>query len=91
MVAIEACVRLVPGVLGQADSLSEESFEDGLLEHPQYTRPRTFEGLPIPEVLLSGHHADIRKWRQAQREETTRLRRPDLWARRTANQQAKGE
>ncbi len=91
MVAIEACVRLVPGVLGQAMSLSEESFEDGLLEHPQYTRPRTFEGLDIPEVLLSGHHGDIRKWRQAKREETTRERRPDLWAARTANQQAKGD
>jgi tRNA (guanine37-N1)-methyltransferase len=90
MVAIEACVRLVPGVLGQAESLSEESFEDGLLEHPQYTRPRTFEGLDIPEVLLSGHHAEIRKWRQGKREETTRDRRPDLWAQRTANQQAKG-
>lgn len=90
MVAIEACVRLVPGVLGQAESLSEESFEDGLLEHPQYTRPRTFEGLDIPEVLLSGHHAEIRKWRQGKREETTRDRRPDLWAQRTAKQQAKG-
>jgi tRNA (guanine37-N1)-methyltransferase len=91
LVAIEACVRLVPGVLGQAESLSEESFEDGLLEHPQYTRPRTFEGLDIPEVLLGGHHAEVRKWRQAQREQTTRERRPDLWARRSANQQAKGE
>ena len=91
MVAIEACVRLVPGVLGQAESLSEESFEDGLLEHPQYTRPRTFEGLDIPEVLLSGNHAVIRKWRQEQREATTRERRPDLWAQRTANQQAKGD
>jgi tRNA (guanine37-N1)-methyltransferase len=91
MVAIEACVRLVPGVLGQPESLSEESFEDGLLEHPQYTRPRTFEGLEIPEVLLSGHHAQVRKWRQAQREETTRDRRPDLWAAWLANQQAKGE
>ncbi|MBL8769818.1 MAG: tRNA (guanosine(37)-N1)-methyltransferase TrmD [Phenylobacterium sp.] len=90
MVAIEACVRLVPGVLGQAESLSEESFEDGLLEHPQYTRPRTFEGIDIPEILLSGHHAEIRKWRQAQRESVTRERRPDLWAARTANQQAKG-
>lgn len=90
LVAIEACVRLVPGVLGQAESLSEESFEDGLLEHPQYTRPREFEGLEIPEVLLSGHHAEVRKWRQAEREKTTRERRPDLWARRTANQQAKG-
>src|SRR3954452_6792946 len=91
MVAIEACVRLVPGVLGQPESLSEESFEDGLLEHPQYTRPRTFEGLDIPEVLLSGHHAEVRKWRQAMREDTTRERRPDLWAARTANQQPKGE
>jgi len=90
LVAIEACVRLVPGVLGQAASLSEESFEDGLLEHPQYTRPRTFEGLDIPEVLLSGNHAVIRKWRQEQREATTRERRPDLWATRSANQQAKG-
>jgi len=91
LVTIEACVRLVPGVLGQAESLSEESFEDGLLEHPQYTRPRTFEGLDIPEVLLGGNHAEVRKWRQAQREATTRERRPDLWARRTANQQAKGD
>jgi len=91
LVAIEACVRLVPGVLGQPESLSEESFEDGLLEHPQFTRPRDFEGRGIPEVLLSGHHADIGKWRQAQREETTRERRPDLWARRLANQQAKGD
>jgi tRNA (guanine37-N1)-methyltransferase len=91
LVTIEACVRLVPGVLGQPDSLSEESFEDGLLEHPQYTRPRTFEGRDIPEVLLSGHHAEVRKWRQAQREADTRERRPDLWAQRLANQQAKGE
>ncbi len=91
LVTIEACVRLVPGVLGEPESLSEESFEDGLLEHPQYTRPRTFEGLDIPEVLLSGHHAEIGKWRQAKREETTRERRPDLWAQRLANQQAKGK
>jgi tRNA (guanine37-N1)-methyltransferase len=91
LVVIEACVRLVPGVLGQAASLSEESFEDGLLEHPQYTRPRTFEGLEIPEVLLGGNHAEVRKWRQAQREKTTREQRPDLWARNPANQQAKGD
>ena len=91
LVVVEACVRLVPGVLGQAESLSEESFEDGLLEHPQYTRPRTFEGLDIPEVLLSGHHADIRKWRQAMRQETTRKQRADLWDRLPANQQAKGD
>ena len=90
LVAIEACVRLVPGVLGQAESLSEESFEDGLLEHPQYTRPRTFEGYDIPEVLLSGHHADIDRWKREQREKTTRERRPDLWSAHLANQQAKG-
>jgi tRNA (guanine37-N1)-methyltransferase len=77
--------------LGQAGSLSEESFEDGLLEHPQYTRPRTFEGREIPEVLLSGHHGDIARWRAAERARTTRERRPDLWARASANQQAKGE
>jgi tRNA (guanine37-N1)-methyltransferase len=91
LVTIEACVRLVPGVLGHAESLAEESFEDGLLEHPQYTRPRTFEGLDIPEVLLGGNHAEVRKWRQAQREKTTREQRPDLWARHPANQQAKGD
>jgi len=91
LVTVEACVRLVPGVLGQPESLSEESFEDGLLEHPQYTRPRTFEGFDIPEVLLSGNHGEVRKWRQAEREKTTRERRPDLWAARTANQQAKGD
>lgn len=80
MVVIEACVRLIPGVLGQAMSLSSESFEDGLLEHPQYTRPRTFEGLEIPEVLLSGDHKKVAAWREEQRELTTRERRPDLWA-----------
>jgi len=79
MLVIEACVRLIPGVLGQADSLSTESFEGGLLEHPQYTRPRTFEGLEIPEVLLSGDHRRMAVWRQEQREQTTRERRPDLW------------
>jgi len=91
LVAIEACVRLIPGVLGQAQSLAEESFEDGLLEHPQFTRPREFEGLEIPEVLLSGHHDRIAKWRKVQREETTRERRPDLWATHLAKQQAKGD
>ena len=90
MVVIEACVRLVPGVLGEAASLETESFEDGLLEHPQYTRPRVFEGREIPEVLLSGDHAKIAAQRRRWREETTRERRPDLWAAR-ANQQAKGE
>jgi len=90
LVAIEACVRLLPGVLGEAESLSEESFEDGLLEHPQYTRPRTFEGLEIPKVLLSGHHGEVAKWRRAERERATRERRPDLWAAHLAKQQAKG-
>jgi tRNA (guanine37-N1)-methyltransferase len=91
MVVIEACVRLAPGVLGQPDSLAEESFEDGLLEHPQFTRPRTFEGREIPEVLVSGHHGEVARWRQAMREETTRERRPDLWAAHLAKQQAKGD
>lgn len=90
MVVIEACVRLVPGVLGQAESLSEESFEDGLLEHPQYTRPRTFEGLEIPEVLLGGDHRKVAAWRRQMRETTTREQRPDLWDRHLANRQPKG-
>jgi tRNA (guanine37-N1)-methyltransferase len=91
MTAIEASVRLVPGVLGQAASLESESFEEGLLEYPQYTRPRTFEGLDIPEVLLSGHHGDIAKWRRQMSEQTTRERRPDLWAAHLAKLQAKGK
>lgn len=91
MVVIEACVRLIPGVLGEAASTQEESFEDGLLEHPQYTRPRTFEGLDIPEVLLSGDHKRIARWRQEQREAATRERRPDLWAAHLANLQLKGQ
>jgi tRNA (guanine37-N1)-methyltransferase len=90
LVTIEASVRLLPGVLGQAESLSDESFEDGLLEHPQFTRPRTFEGRDIPEVLTSGHHAAVARWRRAEREQATRERRPDLWAAHLANQQAKG-
>jgi tRNA (guanine37-N1)-methyltransferase len=90
MTTIEASVRLVPGVLGQAASLDSESFEEGLLEYPQYTRPRTFEGLDIPEVLLSGHHGDIAKWRKAMSELTTRERRPDLWEAHLAKQQPKG-
>jgi tRNA (guanine37-N1)-methyltransferase len=90
LVTIEATVRLLPGGLGEADCLGEESFEDHLLEHPQYTRPRSFEGRDIPEVLLSGHHAEVAKWRKAQRQLATRERRPDLWAAHLANQQAKG-
>jgi tRNA (guanine37-N1)-methyltransferase len=88
---IEACVRLLPGVLGEAGSLSDESFENDLLEHPQYTRPRMFEGREIPGVLLSGHHGEVARWKAAQREQTTRERRPDLWASHLANQQAKGD
>jgi tRNA (guanine37-N1)-methyltransferase len=80
MVLIDACVRLIDGVLGQPDSLSEESFEHGLLEYPQYTRPRQWEGRDIPEVLLSGDHARIAAWRRTEAEALTRRRRPDLIA-----------
>ncbi len=82
MVVIDAVVRLLPGVIGKADSLMEESFEAGLLEYPHYTRPREWEGLTIPDVLLSGDHARIANWRRAEAERVTRERRPDLWARR---------
>jgi len=80
MVLIDACVRLLPGVMGAQESLSEESFEDGLLEYPHYTRPRVWEGRTIPEVLLSGDHKRIAEWRQAERLRITRERRPDLIA-----------
>ncbi len=76
---LDAIVRLLPGVMGRAESGIEESFEDGLLEQPQYTRPRSFEGLEIPEVLLSGDHQAIDRWKRRQREELTKQRRPDLW------------
>ena len=78
-VLIEACVRLLPGVLGDAQSASEESFEDGLLEYPLYTKPREFEDRAIPEVLLSGDHQKIAAWRRQQSEDITKARRPDLW------------
>ena len=78
-VMIEACVRLLPGVLGDAQSASEESFEDGLLEYPLYTKPREFEGRAIPEVLLSGDHKKIAEWRHQKSEEITKARRPDMW------------
>ena len=80
MVVIDAVVRLLPGVVGKADSLVEESFEAGLLEYPHYTRPREWDGLSIPDVLLSGDHAKIAAWRRAEAERITRERRPDLWA-----------
>ena len=77
---VEASVRLLPGLLGNADSLGEESFETGLLEHPIYTRPRSFEGREIPAVLMSGDHAKIAAWKKQQSEAATQARRPDLWA-----------
>jgi tRNA (guanine37-N1)-methyltransferase len=79
---IDACVRLLPGVMGKTASGAEESFEGGLLEYPQFTRPQTFEGRPIPDVLLSGDHAKVKAWRRSEAERLTKERRPDLWARR---------
>lgn len=78
MILIDACVRLLPGVVGAQESLAEESFENGLLEYPHYTRPRIWEGREIPGVLLSGDHAAIAKWRREQAERITAKRRPDL-------------
>jgi len=77
---LDACVRLLPGVMGKEASAAEESFADGLLEYPQFTRPPVFEGEPIPEVLLSGDHGKIAAWRRAEAERLTKERRPDLWA-----------
>jgi tRNA (guanine37-N1)-methyltransferase len=77
---IDACVRLIPGVMGKEASGIEESFAGGLLEYPQYTRPAVFEGEPIPEILTSGDHAKVAAWRRAEAERLTRERRPDLWA-----------
>jgi tRNA (guanine37-N1)-methyltransferase len=79
MALIEAVVRLIPGVLGDETSPAEESFADGLLEYPQYTRPQSFEGREVPPVLLSGNHAEIARWRRQQAENLTKSRRPDLW------------
>jgi tRNA (guanine37-N1)-methyltransferase len=84
---IDATVRLIPGVLGNQASTEEESFSDGLLEHPQYTRPAIWEGREIPPVLTSGNHAEVGKWRRAEAEALTAARRPDLWA---AHQGRKG-
>jgi tRNA (guanine37-N1)-methyltransferase len=75
---VDACVRLIPGVMGKEESGAEESFERGLLEYPHYTRPREWEGRAIPDVLLSGDHAKIAAWRRAEAERITRERRPDL-------------
>jgi tRNA (guanine37-N1)-methyltransferase len=81
MTMLEAIVRLIPGVLGDETSLEEESFAQGLLEYPQYTRPREWHGREVPEILLSGHHKNIAAWRQKEAEAITQERRPDLWDR----------
>lgn len=78
---LDACVRLLPGVMGAADSATEESHSDGLLEYPHYTRPAEWQGRAVPPVLLSGHHAEVARWRREQSEAATRERRPDLWNR----------
>ncbi len=79
MCLIDSVVRLLPGVIGSPESLEEESFSHGLLEYPQYTRPRLWKGISVPEVLLEGHHEKIKTWRQDMAEKITRERRPDLW------------
>ena len=84
MVLIDACVRLMPGVMGEAGSLAEESFSDGLLEYPQYTRPQIWEDRAIPEILVSGDHAKVATWRRAEAERLTQARRADLWVAREA-------
>ncbi|ETR77655.1 tRNA (guanine-N1)-methyltransferase [Afipia sp. P52-10] len=88
LVLIDACVRLLPGVMGNVTSSDSESFSDGLLEYPQYTRPQVFEGLAIPDVLTSGDHGKVAAWRQAEAERLTRARRPDLWAKKGLTQGA---
>jgi len=87
---IDAIVRLLPGVMGDAASSEDESFEHGLLEYPHYTRPQTWEGRAVPDILLSGHHADIRRWRREQAETITQQRRPDLWSRYAPNHTKRG-
>jgi tRNA (guanine37-N1)-methyltransferase len=89
MALIDACVRLLPGVMGKSSSGADESFSDGLLEYPQYTRPQVFEGEPIPELLLSGDHARVAAWRRAEAEALTRARRPDLWVARAGQNSRK--
>jgi len=80
LVLMDACVRLIPGVMGSEASAEEESFEAGLLEYPHFTRPQNWQGRDVPDVLVSGHHEKIRDWRKARSEEITKTRRPDLWA-----------
>lgn len=88
---IDACVRLLPGVMGRLESGEDESFSDCLLEYPQYTRPQTFEGRSIPDILLSGDHAKVAAWRRAEAEALTRTRRPDLWAARSTQSQKRSK
>src|SRR2546421_640613 len=89
MALIDACVRLLPGVMGKQASGEDESFSEGLLEYPQFTRPQQFEGRQIPEILISGDHAKVAAWRQAEAEALTRARRPDLWALKTRQKRPK--
>jgi tRNA (guanine37-N1)-methyltransferase len=96
MAMIDACVRLLPGTMGQAQSLAEESFERGLLEYPHYTRPASWTGpdgmeRKVPEVLLSGHHEKVRQWRLTEAEKATQARRPDLWQRYRGAENTKGK
>ncbi len=84
---IDACVRLLPGVVGCAETLAEESFAEGLLEYPHYTRPQLWQGRAVPEVLVSGDHQKVRAWRRNEAERLTRERRPDLWRRHVAKQE----
>lgn len=81
MVVVDSLTRLIPGVLGNRDSAEADSFYNGLLSHPEYTRPEEFEGMKVPSVLLSGHHANIQAWQQQKAIELTKIRRPDLWER----------
>lgn len=90
IVLLDACVRLIAGVMGNAETAGQESFETGLLEHPHYTRPADWQGRGVPDVLISGHHERVRQWRQAEAERITRQRRPDLWQRYAAAGRAAG-
>jgi len=89
MALVDACVRLLPGVMGKQASGEDESFSEGLLEYPQFTRPQEFEGRGIPEILTSGDHAKVAAWRRAEAETLTRTRRPDLWAARPGQKATK--
>ena len=87
VIVLDAILRLLPDVLGNADSIKDESFEQGLLEYPQYTRPNVWKGREVPEILLSGHHRKINLWREEKSQEITKQRRPDLWKKYLASKQ----